>query len=67
MAKRKLPTVMWAGFTDGKMDIGAVCSAMWGDYGYLYPTRRAAQNMYSDVRRVKIMEVRTPRRKRGKA
>ena len=67
MAKRKLPTVMWAGFTDGKMDIGAVHSVMWGDYGYLYPTKKAAQRMYEDVRRVEIREVKPRRTSTGSA
>lgn len=56
--KKKLPTTMWAGFIDGKMDIGALCSAMYGDYGYLYPTKKAAQRMYRDVRKVEIREAR---------
>lgn len=59
--KRKLPTTMWAGFVDGKMDIGAMLDAMWGAHGMLYPTKAAAKRMYEDVRRVRIVEV-----KRGK-
>jgi hypothetical protein len=61
--KRKLPTVMWAGFIDGEIDIGAVHSAMLGDFGYLYPTKKAAQRMYEDVRRVEIREVKGRERK----
>jgi hypothetical protein len=55
--KRKLPTRMWAGFTDGKMDTGAMLDAMHGAYGMLYPSRTAAKRMYDDVRRVEIREV----------
>lgn len=55
--KRKLPTQMWAGFTDGKMDTGAMLDAMNGAYGMLYPSKKAAQWMYEDVRRVEVREV----------
>lgn len=56
--KRKLPTKMWAGFTDGKMDTGALLDAMWGAHGMLYTSKAAAKRMYEDVRRVEIREVR---------
>lgn len=59
--KRKLPTKMWAGFTDGKMDTGAMLDAMSGAYGMLYPSKRAAQRMYEDVRRVEIREIKSKR------
>ena len=55
--KKKLPCVMWAGFVDGKIDLGAVHSVMYGDYGYLYPTRKAAQRMYADARKVVVSEL----------
>ena len=58
--KRKLPTVMWAGFTDGKMDTGNRLDVMYGAYGMLYPTKEAARRMYEDVRRVEIREVKRP-------
>ena len=56
-SKRKLPTVMWAGFVDGKMDVAAVVDAMYGYHGFLYETKKSAQRMYEDVRRVEIREV----------
>lgn len=59
--KRKLPAKLWAGFIDGKMDIGAMLDAMWGAHGMLYPTRKSALRMYTDVRMVEVREV-----KRGK-
>lgn len=57
MTKRKLPAKLWAGFVDGKMDIGAMLDANWGAHGMLYETRAAAQRMYQDVRRVEVREV----------
>ena len=61
--KRKLPTKLWAGFVDGKMDVGAMLDAMWGAHGMLYPTRAAARRMYQDVRHVEVREVRRAKRR----
>lgn len=57
MAKKRLPATMWAGFIDGKMDVCAVVDAMCGYHGMLYETQKSARRMYSDVRRVRVTEV----------
>lgn len=62
MTTKKLPAKMWAGFLDGKMDVGAVVCAMYGYHGMLYETKKSAQRMYEDVRRVEVREVKPKRR-----
>lgn len=56
-SRKKLPVKMWAGFQDGKMDVGAVVDAMYGYHGMLYETKKSAQRMYEDVRRVEVREL----------
>ena len=48
----------WAGFTDGEICMVNTC----GDWGEglmpeLFPTKKAARTMFSDVRRVIITEI----------
>lgn len=59
-------TVMWGGFTEGKLDSPLV-DDFWGGHNErqvpaLFPTRKAATLRYEDVRRVKIIEYRRKRR-----
>lgn len=65
MAKKRLPATMWAAFIDGKMDVGAVVDAMYGYHGMLFETKRSAQRMYSDVRRVRVLEAKKPAKEEG--
>ena len=51
MTKKKV-TIAWAGFSDGKLDT-------WVDETHLsiFTTKRVAKERFTDVRKVKIIEV----------
>ena len=53
----KLPKKFWAGFTDGRIDLGYYETDEEPPYGVLYTSRRDAQKRYQDVRRVELREV----------
>lgn len=58
MSKRRVRTLYWGGFTDGKLNC-------WHNMeGHpevaVYKTRERGRQFYDDVRRIKITEVRKP-------
>lgn len=52
----RLPRKLWAGFSEGKIDLDQY-QGPGGWYGVLYESRREAKQFYDDVRRVEVREV----------
>lgn len=65
-AKRKLPTTMWAGFSDGVMYMDAIPDTNHPAefQGTLFFTKKQASRYFRDVRRVEI-RVAQPKRRRA--
>lgn len=57
MITRKLPTKMWAGFCNGRMDVEPFVNESGTVYGVLYTSKAAASRCYQDVRQVEFREV----------
>jgi hypothetical protein len=53
----RLPKQFWAGFTEGKIDLGYYETGDDVPYGILYTNKRDAKTRYQDVRRVELREV----------
>ena len=64
--KRKLPTILWGEFVDGKLFLGQALDVMYGFGGYLYPSKKAASRHGNEARRVEVREVKRIRVKGGK-
>ena len=61
MSFRKLPTKLWAGFSNGRMDVEPYLGPSGSTYGVLYTSKREAERHYQDVRRVEVREVKRGR------
>lgn len=59
MSWKKLPTTLWAGFSNGRMDVQPYKGPSGTFYGVLYTSKREALKHYQDVRRVEVREVKS--------